>query len=233
MFLSRLIMSTRDRRARRDIANCAQLHRTVLRGFPALPPGMNFRQYYEVLYRLDPSVSPGSTVLLVQSNCHPDWAFLEEQTGYLQQPVECKPVAKNYEAIMKGQRLCFRLRANVTKKIDTKTRQGGRKSNGRRVALHRPEEQIAWLVGKARSCGFELLPLCQGQEASCHFDVRVTSEAEVTGREGVNERTLTFGSVLFEGLLRVTNRETFLRTLSSGIGCGKAYGFGLLSIARL
>lgn len=43
---------------------------------------------------------------------------------------------------------------------------------------------------------------------------------------------LTFGSVLFEGVLEITDAERFQKTLQAGIGSGKAYGFGLLSIAR-
>jgi CRISPR system Cascade subunit CasE len=48
---------------------------------------------------------------------------------------------------------------------------------------------------------------------------------------GERRQRMTFGTVLFEGLLRVTDVERFRTTLASGIGSGKAYGFGLLSIA--
>jgi CRISPR system Cascade subunit CasE len=39
-------------------------------------------------------------------------------------------------------------------------------------------------------------------------------------------------SALFEGVLEVTNTDIFRQTLASGIGSGKAFGFGLLSVAR-
>ncbi len=42
---------------------------------------------------------------------------------------------------------------------------------------------------------------------------------------------LTFASVLFDGDLVVLDKMLFLEALSGGIGTGKAYGFGLLSIA--
>ena len=38
-------------------------------------------------------------------------------------------------------------------------------------------------------------------------------------------------SVLFEGLLQVTDPDAFRQTLIRGIGSGKSFGFGLLSIA--
>jgi CRISPR system Cascade subunit CasE len=40
-----------------------------------------------------------------------------------------------------------------------------------------------------------------------------------------------FGSVMFDGLLRVSDPDVFRLTLQKGVGSGKAYGFGLLSIA--
>ena len=51
------------------------------------------------------------------------------------------------------------------------------------------------------------------------------------GSPAVRQR-LTFGDVLFEGRLRVTDAALFRQTLEHGIGSGKAYGFGLLSVAR-
>ena len=42
---------------------------------------------------------------------------------------------------------------------------------------------------------------------------------------------LRFGAVLFNGRLEVTDAERFQQTLATGIGSGKAFGFGLLSIA--
>jgi CRISPR system Cascade subunit CasE len=39
--------------------------------------------------------------------------------------------------------------------------------------------------------------------------------------------------VLFNGTLAVTDPERFRAALATGIGSGKAYGFGLLSVARL
>lgn len=52
-----------------------------------------------------------------------------------------------------------------------------------------------------------------------------------TNPRGASASKITFASVLFEGLLRVTNPDAFRSALEMGIGSGKAYGFGLLSIA--
>jgi len=67
-------------------------------------------------------------------------------------------------------------------------------------------------------------------------EVRTVPGGKITGRR--NDRhlaglpgMLTFGAILFEGRLRVTDGDLFRTTLQRGIGSGKAYGFGLLSIA--
>ena len=52
-------------------------------------------------------------------------------------------------------------------------------------------------------------------------------------RDGADSQmAMTFGSVLFDGELEVNDANAFRAALRSGIGSGKAYGFGLLSIAR-
>ena len=38
--------------------------------------------------------------------------------------------------------------------------------------------------------------------------------------------------VQFDGILKVTHEEIFLKTLIKGLGSAKAFGFGLLSLAK-
>jgi CRISPR system Cascade subunit CasE len=51
------------------------------------------------------------------------------------------------------------------------------------------------------------------------------------GRDGTAAMPLRFGAVSFEGRLEVTDLDAFRVTLRDGIGSGKAFGFGLLSVA--
>ena len=46
------------------------------------------------------------------------------------------------------------------------------------------------------------------------------------------ERKLTLAGASFEGNLAVTDADAFRAALAAGIGPGKAFGFGLLSIQR-
>ena len=70
-------------------------------------------------------------------------------------------------------------------------------------------------------------------------DARTGELDTVTGlRSGRPERgpaikqKLTFAGVLFDGHLEVTDASLFYETIRQGVGPGKAYGFGLLSVGR-
>lgn len=47
-----------------------------------------------------------------------------------------------------------------------------------------------------------------------------------------DNRVVTLLSVTFEGLLEVTDEELFKNMLINGIGRGKAYGMGLMTVMR-
>jgi CRISPR system Cascade subunit CasE len=171
--------------------------------------------------------------LLIQSHVAPDWSGLppslladEEADG----GVSSKSVDGPYGRIDEGTRLAFRLRANPTRKIDTRTRPTGAPSNGRRVELRSEDALVDWLARKGGEGGFELQTIAPG---SAVYNVRIQREPKLRGirRDAGEGRRITFGPVLYEGVLRVTDPERFRAVLATGIGSAKAYGFGLLSVA--
>jgi CRISPR system Cascade subunit CasE len=238
MYLSKLALNHRSRAVRRDLADCHNLHRTLLSAFPQAQTEAA-RDEFGLLYRIDTSLRNGDVTAIVQSRIAPDWHGLPD--GYLldtENNPACKAVDMAYEACSEGRQLVFRLRANPTRKIDTKTGLDGKKNNGKRVEIRGEEHQIEWLQRKARLHGFRLISLRVNPGVT---NIRVTPENKVFGwrdnngndqdSSGGAKRRLTFGAVLFEGLLEITDAERFKQTLADGIGSGKAYGFGLLSIA--
>lgn len=237
MYLSRLILDPRNQALRRDLADCQNLHRTVLSGFPQATSGAagtgGAREQFGILHRVDTTRT--GIELYVQSNIEPNWDHLP--IGYLlvaagANPV-CKCVDELYAGLSSATRLRFRLCANPTKRLHLGTGKDGWGA-GKRVDLRREEDQLAWLEAKAQAGGFAL---CHVQTNPHVANVRRMPGGRITGnrsRRGApsTERApLTFGSVLFEGELQVTDPALFLSTLAQGIGSGKAYGFGLLSIA--
>lgn len=234
MFLSKLILNHRSRAVRRDLADCQELHRTLMAAFPHTK-AQSARDEFGLLFRLETSVRSGQVTAIVQSALEPSWGQLP--SGYLLEAENnpaCKPVNGSYSSLMIGQRLAFRLRANPTKKIGTRRKDAeGGKSNGQRIEIRGEENQIAWLHRKADQHGFRLVGVRIKPEIA---DVRARPENKVIGWREVNDavapkRRMTFAAVAFEGVLEITDADKFKQALADGIGSGKAYGFGLLSIA--
>lgn len=228
LYLSQLSIDGRCREARRDLSDCHALHERVLHAFPDAPEITAARDHYGVLYRVESL--DGGAVVLVQSRELPNWSCLP--AGYLREPSpEPKRIDVAYARIVPGQELVFRLRANPTRRISSRNISEDARWHGKRVELRREEDQLAWLKRKGEAAGFQLLAVrASTAEGSTPLDVRVIEGArQVTGKHG--ERELRFGAVLFEGRLRVTEADAFRRALEVGIGSGKAFGFGLLSVA--
>lgn len=248
IFLSRLILNPRSRDVRRDLGDCHALHCTILKAFPPVngETEAKAREQFGVLYRLDIDQRKGRAVLLAQSLVEPDWSSLPADY-FLKSEDEanpvCKSVSESYGHLREGMRLMFRLRANPTRKIDTKTKEDGRRRHGKRVDIRGEEAQLEWLRRKITVAGCRLAAAQIRPDVS---NVLTAPEGRMLGwrRQGssgqagtktldasTQKRRLTFGSVLFEGELEVTDADTLRATLINGIGTGKAYGFGLLSIA--
>lgn len=225
MYLSRLILNPRSPAVRRDIADCHQMHRTILTAFPQTDHSA--RQAFNILHRLEIKEQGAMISLLVQSQVMPDWSRLPDR--YLVRMAgnpACKDVTTAYAGITDDAELRFRLLANPTKK----TERPGMK-NGKRVFLGDPNEQLDWLVRKAEAGGFQLVgATAESEDLQLIIESRPETGGWVQGRR--ESATVEFGGVLFEGRLRVTNQDRFRATLELGIGSGKAYGFGLLSVGR-
>jgi len=251
MYLSRLILEQRSPEVRRDLADCHNLHSRIMTAFPhdgALAG--HAREHFGVLYRLETAPRSNAVQLLVQSRERPDWSRLagDYLLDTLDDPAnpDMKDVGEAYDRIRNGMELRFRLRANPTRRVSATSHPGDPLAR-KRVELQTEEEWLAWLARKGESHGFELLAV-RAQPATSFpdpfSDARATHERlpipdvrsaggpKVTGRKRrEGNRALTFGAVIFDGRLLVTDADAMRAALASGIGSAKAYGFGLLSVA--
>jgi len=237
MFLHRIHLDPRCREARRDLADPYQLHSTLCRAFSTpvrkCPEG-------EFLWRLEPETDPsGCPRILVQSRSLPNWSSIGVQ-GWLAKTdpaVDLKDWL-NLDSLKAGQRFRFRLRANpcVCR-------------NGKRLGLLHTEEQEKWIVRKGKQHGFSLPQLASfdlSDSSQERIDVLISQEQMLRGkrRDGVDIRIF---SVLYDGILSITEPESFRRTLlggvkkeaskdkkvTMGIGNGRAMGLGLLSVVPI
>lgn len=223
MFLHRIHLDPRCREARRDLADPYQLHATLCRVFS--PPDQKCPEG-EILWRLEPETGPdGCPRVLIQSRTIPDWDGIGVK-GWLAQadaPIDLKGRLR-LDGLMAGQRFRFRLRANpcVTR-------------NGKRQGLLQRVEQEQWIKRKGLLHGFVLpqLPSFDFSEAGQErMDVQVSQEQMLSGRQHHGNSIRIF-SVLYDGVMTVTDAAAFVNVLHTGIGHGKALGLGLLSVAPI
>lgn len=222
MYLSKLMLNLLDRSVQRDLRNCHELHRTLMKAFPQAT--CNPRQTWGVLYRTE--IQPEG-VVIVQSKIEPNWGNIN--TGYFLHPPLVKRIDQQYEQIKNGMVLRFRLQANPTRKIAVKT-ENGFKKNGQRVPLFGDDDRIEWLRRHGERGGFRLR-----EESKGRYAVNMVSRTVLGYRKNphTNDNALIrFDGVVFDGQLIVVDADQFKRTLAEGLGPGKAYGFGLLSVAR-
>lgn len=231
LYLSRLYLNHRSRAVMKDVADPRMLHKTISGCFPAIE-GQKGRPQHEretprsafnILHRLERR--PDGFVLYVQSSAKPDWSRLTP--GYANR-VEVKPINGLYSEISNGSRLMFRLAANPTQRAGKKDK-GHEKfqdEKRRRIDIRDDAKRIQWLAKKGEHCGFSLC--------------RVTTRNEVASVDAIprpavkfkhDTGRVTLGSAIFDGVLEVTDADAFRSALAKGIGTGKAYGFGLMSVA--
>ncbi|MBB5801241.1 CRISPR system Cascade subunit CasE [Saccharothrix ecbatanensis] len=216
MFLTKLSLNVRSREFRRDFADVHDQHRTVMSAYPDTDGDTPARQAHGVLWRLDPT-HIGYTAY-IQSHTEPTWADLARD--YTTATPEVRPLQPVLDAIAPGRKLSFRLLANATQD----TRPVELKGKTRRVAHHKPDDQIAWLIRKGEQHGFVIPTARDGQP-----DVNPSPVPRMTGRK--DNSTITIDPVRFDGHLIITDHTAFTHALTTGIGRAKAYGCGLLTLA--
>jgi len=159
-----------------------------------------------VLFRLEPEPRGSNSVLLVQGPVRPDWSFLREER--LCADAHSKNLALQFDP---GQKLRFRLRANPTVKRE-----------GKRHGHLREEDVRLWWRRKSEQHGF----------LTSEGWVDVRSEGTLRAFRSHNVPA-TFRSWLLQGTLEIQDPASMKEAVERGIGSGKAFGFGLLSLAPM
>jgi CRISPR system Cascade subunit CasE len=234
MYLSKLILNPRCRAVQSGLRDCQQLHCIILKAFPIIESeNQKAREEFGVLYRIDIDNRCNKLSLLVQSRIEPDWQRLPD--NFLLQDTDevnpsCKPVQEVFNKLQAGMHLRFRLRANPTRRLyaDRAEKEINPKKRGKRVEIRGEQKQTEWLKRKEQDCGFHLQTLHLNADIT---NVQAGQEQKVNGKKSDSEMKMTLASVLFDGELVVTDANKFQQAIVNGIGTGKAYGFGLLSVA--
>jgi CRISPR system Cascade subunit CasE len=226
MFLSKVTLNTRHRTTYNLLADLYAQHRFVMSAFPDLrgserqSEGSQSQQ--GVLYRLDTMKQSDEIFFLVQSMVAPEWGKAEA----LHRATICSAVFREWNpTFMQGARYRFRLRANPS--VCRVNRDEAGKRNPKREGLFTEEAQRDWLIRTAERCGFGV------QSEAVVITPKGKLEGAMPQNEGKRQTNMvTCFTVDFDGALFVKDAERFAVSLREGVGRGKAWGCGLLSLAR-
>lgn len=153
--------------------------------------------------------------LLLLSEERPDLTALCAQFG-TGAPPETRPYDPLLERVTAGSCWQFRLTANPTR---SKKDSADHTARGTLKPCYLEVEQEEWLWAQAAKHGFAV------SERSFAVTRKQTYHFKKNGT-----RPVTLLAVTYEGILQVTDPEAFKALLCEGVGRGKAYGLGLMTI---
>ncbi len=207
MFLTQMELDGNSRRTLEALSAPNKFHGAVEAAF-SVP-----RQ--RKLWRIDSR--GGRKYLLILSEDEPDLTSAAQQfapPGQLWQTRDYSPLLAR---LVPGSRWQFRLCANPTYSVPVVNGKRGR------VCAHSTTaHQTEWLLRQSEKHGFSLEP-----------DGFAVTEAQwYRFRKGASGNRVTFLAVTYDGVLEVRDPECFREALCRGIGSGKAYGAGLMTLMR-
>ena len=153
--------------------------------------------------------------LLLLSEDVPDLTGLCAQFGTGAAP-ETRPYEPLLERVTTGSCWQFRLTANPTR---SQKDPADPLARGTLRPCYLEVEQEKWLMEQAPKHGFAV------SEDAFRVTRKQTYHFQKNGK-----RQVTLLAVTYEGILQVTDPEAFREMLCQGVGRGKAYGLGLMTI---
>ena len=207
MYLSRVQLAMDNRNTMLALADSNHFH-------GALESCFSYTESRK-LWRID-NVN-GTMYLLVLSQEEPNLSPFCKQFSPSQDSWETKDYTPLLENLKADTIWRFRLTSNPT--ISHRTDKDKR---GKVLAHITTEYQRKWLIERSEKNGFQLF--------ENDFNVTGNKWQRFIKKDG---RYVTFLSVTYEGLLNIKDVDLFRKVLTEGLGRGKAYGMGLMTVMRV
>lgn len=210
MYLTRLELDTGKRTTMKALVSPNLFHGAIEAAFP----GERTRK----LWRIDKIGN--HCYLLLLSDREPMFERAVKQFGFWgkERGWETKDYCTLLNKVINDTIWRFRLVANPTKSFANES--------GKRGSIHAHNTsyyQKKWLVDRCERNGF----LVKEEE----FTV-LESKWQRFHKGAERKKPVILLSVTYEGILKVTDAEKFQRVLLEGLGRGKAFGMGMLTIAK-
>lgn len=219
-FLSRVHLDPARREARRLMGSPQVMH-AVLSAAAAGADLAGDEPTGRLLWRLDRAAADGEASLYIVSPTPPDLSSMVSAT----KPDVLGWMTRDYNPLLarllKGQRWAFRATVNPVRQV--RTPDGGR---GEVKAHVTAAQQVEWFLHQGAAAGFEVARSPSGDPA-----VQLTERRTLTFRR--QQATVTLAAARLDGVLEVTDAAALRAALVNGVGRGKAYGCGLVTLMPL
>ncbi|MDH6575186.1 type I-E CRISPR-associated protein Cas6/Cse3/CasE [Kitasatospora sp. MAP5-34] len=209
LWLTRIQPDPRSREARRDLTGAVDMHHRLMALFPD-HLGDQARSHLGVLFRIEDG--PTGTHVLLQSAQQPDTTRLPAGYGTAQS----KPLTPLLDALRPDLTVRYRIAANAIRKPGRTTRELYNLSS---VIPLNGQAAEDWWTRQAESAGLKVIT------------VHSTPLDAARGTRRQDQRTIKHARTQFEGTALITEPDHLRACVTAGIGKGKAYGCGLLSLA--
>lgn len=251
MYLSNLEIDYKSNTAANWITNPYKIHQRLWMGFEKQKSEASKPDF---LYRVEEGFKQAGEPkprILVLSNVSPLWEnafngeeflkgkpqilnlnldnFIEEERSF-RFSLKANPTKKikDHRSFFKKEINNLKEEAEIKKKLEilskSLSKEQWEKIKSKRIGIYKEPEQVEWLKRKGEQSGFQILNL--------QFDKgAIDSPQKKTDGKVIHNIDLL--SVTFTGILRVTNTEQFKKAYVNGIGQGKAFGCGMLLLAKV
>ena len=216
LYLSRLMLNTRNNRIQMANARAQIMHYILLDAFERVDSETP-RSDAGLLYRLERDGPTDEQQLLVQSKSKPHWAFAERDRLLIDNGADVKEISPIFDAFTEGRRLRFRVLLSARSRLPPIN--GARGQHRNNVDL---PDVIEWFRSREERLGFALTVDSEGA-------IQLTVSRKQFVGISANQRQGVTGCAT-DGILAITDKEAFERSVRDGIGTAKTYGFGLLSL---
>jgi CRISPR system Cascade subunit CasE len=207
LWLARITLDTRHRAVRHDLRDTVAMHRRLMSLFHD-DLGEQPRAQAAALYRLEDT--PTGPAVLVQSTRRPAPDKLPTGYGHF----DLRELTPLLDALKPGTLVHYRIAANPTKRAWKGDRAG-------KIVALAGADADAWWNRQAPQHGLDLLSLVSSPQPTAHGE-----------RNGERSNAkVTHVVTRFDGRAVVSDVDQVRAAVTAGIGRGKSFGCGLLSLA--
>lgn len=209
MVISKLLLNPISVDVQNDLSDLYCLHNRLKMSFAS----QAIREKISMLFRIDFASTPlaSGIPIIIQSLVFPDWKKFDNQRNYLL----AEPFTKEINNFDITKDFTYRFLLNASPSYLSKDK--------KIICLHRNDQLLQWIVDEGEKNGF----MVEKDE----INIKQLQPMIAIKKKAEGESKITVNLVEYSGLLHVFNKYKLTNAIFNGIGRGKDFGCGLLSIA--